>query len=298
MVSVIIPTLNAEGHIPSLLYSLKNQSIPCEIIVIDSSSSDSSVKIAESYGAKTIIIKRHEFDHGGTRRLAATHAVGDIIVFFTQDALPEDKYVLENLIKPLQDPKIAASYGRQIPKADAKPLEKFARLFNYPEIPLVKGRDDIPVLGIKTFFFSNVCSAIRKKEFEKLGGFTEKLIMNEDMLFAFRLILEGFKIAYVPEARVIHSHDYSLREQFSRYFDIGVFLKKNLYQFIQLKTDSTGAAFLKEGIRYFSGNKAYRCLTYLIWESVFKYIGYKLGLHYALLPNIVRKKVSMHSNYW
>ncbi len=298
MVSVIIPTLNAERQIHGLLDSLKGQSIPCEIIVIDSSSSDSTVRIAESYGVKTIIIKRDDFDHGGTRNLAVSNAGGDIIVFFTQDALPENRHVLENLLEPLQDPLIAASYGRQISRTGAKPGEKFARIFNYPEAPFVKGREDIPVLGIKTFFFSDVCSAIRRKEFEKTGGFTEKLIMNEDMLFAFRLISEGYKIAYVPDARVIHSHDYSLREQFSRYFDIGVFLRKNLYQLIRLKTGNTGAMFLREGFRYFSKNKACRCLPYLILESVFRYAGYRLGLHYTLLPNAVRKKFSMHGNYW
>lgn len=298
MISVIIPTRNAEDYIHGLLTSLRGQSITSEIIVIDSSSSDTTVKIADSYGVKTKIIVKGNFDHGGTRNLAVTHAMGDIIVFLTQDALPEDKYFLENLIKPLEKPEIAAAYGRQVPKVDAKPTERFTRFFNYPEAPLVKDKEDISEFGIKTFFFSNVCSAIRKREFEELGGFTEKVIMNEDMLLASKLILSGYKIAYVPEAKVIHSHNYSWRQQFKRYFDIGVFLRKNSRSLEHVKAGNVGAEFLKEEIRYLLRNRAYRWVPYVIGETIAKYSGYKLGLHYAALPNPARKRISMHSNYW
>jgi len=298
MISVIIPTRNAEDYIHRLLTSLRGQSIPSEIIVIDSSSPDTTVKIADSFGVKTKIIVKGNFDHGGTRNLAVTHAEGNIIVFLTQDAMPDDKYFLENLIKPLENPEIAAAYGRQVPEADARPSEKFARFFNYPEVPLIKGRDDISELGIKTFFFSNVCSAIRKKEFEELGGFTEKIIMNEDMLLASKLILNGYKIAYVPEAKVIHSHNYSWIQQFKRYFDIGVFFKKNSSALEHVKAYNVGTEFLKEELRYLLKNRSYRGFAYVTGETIAKYFGYKLGLHYAVLPNPARKKFSMHSHYW
>ncbi len=298
MISVIIPSRNAENNIHDLISSLIKQSTPCEIIVIDSSSSDNTIKIAESHGVKTIIINREDFDHGGTRNLAVTHTVGDILVFLTQDALPADKYFLEKLIKPLENPEIPAAYGRQIPKEDAKPPERFARFFNYPETSNVKGRGDISELGIKTFFFSNVCSAVRKKEFEKSGGFTEKLIMNEDMLLAGKLISSGYKIAYVHEAGVIHSHSYSWKQQFQRNFDIGVFLRMYSQTLKYAKPDSAGFLFLKEEVRYLLKNRAYRWLPYVIGEALSKYFGYKLGQHYTRLPNPVRKRLSMHSNYW
>ncbi|MHA2218745.1 MAG: glycosyltransferase, partial [Candidatus Hodarchaeales archaeon] len=64
MISAIIPTLNAGENINNLLTSLENQSIPCEIIVIDSSSSDRTLEIAASHNVKTITIKRQDFDHG------------------------------------------------------------------------------------------------------------------------------------------------------------------------------------------------------------------------------------------
>lgn len=298
MISVIIPTRNAKSHIYKLLASLKRQSIPSEIIVIDSSSSDNTISIAETFGVRTKIIVKGCFDHGGTRNLAVTYSTGDILVFLTQDALPADEYFLENLIKPLEEPVIAAAYGRQIPRADAKPTERFTRLFNYPEIPSVKDRNNIPELGIKAFFFSNVCSAIRRKEFEELGGFTENVIMNEDMLLASRLILSGYKIAYVPEAMVIHSHNYSLGKQFKRYFDIGVFLRKNAKTLNNARVNDIGARFIKEEFKYLLNTKAYRCLPYVIVEALSKYVGYRLGLYHSILPVPVRKVISMHSYYW
>jgi rhamnosyltransferase len=162
----------------------------------------------------------------------------------------------------------------------------------------LKNKDDIPALGIKTCFFSNVCSAIRRREFEELGGFTRNVIMNEDMLMACRLILNGYKIAYVPDARVIHSHDYSLISQFKRYFDIGVFLKRNLQPLEPVKTANEGKRFLKEELRYIFDNGQYIWLPYVIGETIFKYLGFKLGQYHAFLPNPLRKKISMHSSYW
>ena len=256
MVSVIIPTLNAEIYIDDLLSSLKGQSVKCEIIIVDSSSLDKTASIAASGNAKIVTVRKEDFNHGKARNIGVQEATGDIVVFLTQDALPFDKHCLENLLKPLESSEIVASYGRQMPRSDASPIESFARLFNYdekpmikgredlsstrnknlgplvnddiiaaygrqvpqpgasptetftrlfnyPETPMIKGIDDLPRFGIKTFFFSNVCSAIKTKEFKELGGFPENIIMFEDLIFAAKAILKGYKIAYVPEAKVM-----------------------------------------------------------------------------------------------
>lgn len=89
-ISVIIPTLNCENVIGLLLEKLWNQTIkPLEVIVIDSESDDNTREIARKAGANVIEIKRKDFNHGGTRNLAAEHSAGDILVFLTQDALPK-----------------------------------------------------------------------------------------------------------------------------------------------------------------------------------------------------------------
>jgi len=299
MVSVIIPTLNAERYISDLISSLNKQTVKPEIIVIDSSSTDNTIGMADSLGAKTKIVLRGCFDHGGTRNMAVhLLAKGDILVFITQDAIPMDEYFIEKIIAPLDEPHIAASYGRQIPRPDAKPPERFSRLFNYPDTPLINDKESIQKVGIKAFFFSNVCSAIRRKEFEEMGGFPEGIIMNEDMLFANRLIMRGYKIAYVPDARVIHSHNYSCLQQFRRYFDIGVFLRMSIDSVRGLKIEDTGMRFLIEESRYLIKNSSYTWLPYLLVESISKFTGYKLGYYHNLLPTPVRMLFSMHNNYW
>jgi rhamnosyltransferase len=290
MVSVVIPTFNAGKYIRKLLSLIKSQTIRCEVIVIDSSSTDSTVAISESCGAKIISIKKEDFNHGRTRNLAALQTKGEIIVFLTQDVLPCKENSIELLIKPLKNPEIAACYGRQIPDENAIPTEKFARYFNYPETPITKGLDNIQEYGIKTFFFSNAFSAIKRKEFETIGGFPEEVIMFEDMLFAVRLIMKGYKIAYVPEARIIHSHNFTWSEQFERYFEAGVSFKNNPLFLKYAKADKEGGKFLKNEIMYLLHNKSYYWIIYALVESFFKYSGYILGINYDKLPFCFTKK--------
>lgn len=279
MVNIVIPTLNGQDYLEDLLPSLKTQSIESYPIIVDSSSADATSKLANQYEARVLTVSRNDFNHGKTRNLGINQTENDIVVLLTQDALPADEYCLENLIKPLEDPQIVASFGRQIPQSDASPTEKFTRLFNYQETPIVKGKEVLQDLGIKTFFFSNVCSAIKTKEFKELGGFPENIIMFEDLIFAAKAILKGYKIAYVPEAKVWHSHNFSLLQQFRRYQDAGISLRNNAWIFEHAKANREGVEFLKQQIAYLSRNHQYQWIPYAIAESVFKYAGFWLGLH-------------------
>ena len=147
------------------------------------------------------------------------------------------------------------------------------------ERPMLKNKKVQPEIGIKTFFFSNVCSAIKVKEFKELGGFPENIIMFEDLIFAAKAILKGYKIAYVPEAKVWHSHNFSLIQQFRRYLDAGISLRNNAWIFEHAKANREGAEFLKQEIAYLSKNHQYQWIPYAIAESVFKFAGFWLGLH-------------------
>lgn len=302
MVSVIIPTLNAEASIEGLVRSLNKQSIPCEVIVIDSSSSDNTVWIAGSLGAKVVVIDRRDFDHGGTRNLAARISLGDILLFLTHDALPADEYLIENLIRPLKDEDIALSYARQIPYDSAMPTEYFARTFNYPASTsinraLIKGRDDIQHLGIKTFFCSNVCSAVKANAFREVGGFPERAIMNEDMILAARLVTKGYKIAYEPSAAVYHSHNYSIFQQFKRYFDIGVSLNREQWILEFARPEEEGYRYLVEEMGYLWRNRKI-WIPYAIVEAIAKYLGYRLGLMENIIPLKLKMLFSMHRYFW
>jgi len=278
-VSVIIPTLNAGPSIGKLISVLQSQDLaPSEIIVIDSSSADNTIPVAEASGAKTIVIPRHAFNHGKTRNIAAMQAKGDVLVFMTQDALPMDSTLIGTLTKPLLQSDIAASFGRHIPRSDATPLEVFARQFNYPVQGSVKGIDSVKAFGIKTFFFSNVCSSIQKERFREVGMFPEGIRANEDMLTAAKIILKGFKVAYVPEAMVIHSHNYSLFTQFRRYYTIGSSLKAHRWILRYAQAEGEGIRFMKGQIRYVTERHEYFWIPYIFLESFAKYAGYRIGL--------------------
>jgi len=277
-ISLIIPTLNAGAHIEHLLSALSSQDEkPLETIVIDSSSVDDTVEIAKRFGAKTIVIPRQSFDHGKTRNMAAREAGGDVLVFMTQDALPFDGRLLGNLTAPLNSD-IAAAYGRHVPRPDASPPEVFARHFNYPESPATKSIEDVERLGVKTFFFSNVCSAVRRGAFLKVGMFPEGIRANEDMLFAAKLVVRGNKVAYVPDAVVVHSHSYSLFQLFARYYNIGSSLKNNYWVLKYARSEREGLRFLKEEFSFLLRGRNYSWLPYMLGEAVAKYAGYRAGL--------------------
>jgi rhamnosyltransferase len=278
-ISVIIPTLNAGAYIGKLIPALLSQDIGSpEIIIIDSSSGDNTIDIAKEFGVKTIVIPEYSFNHGKTRNIAALKAKGDTLIFMTQDALPADNSLLRKLTVPLKNPDIAATFGRHIPRPDAPPLEAFARYFNYPDRGSEKGLEDIRTYGIKTFFFSNVCSSVKKDIFLKVGMFPEDVRMNEDMLISAKFILHGYKVAYVPEAMVIHSHNYSLLKQFRRYYNIGSSIRRSKWILEHVRTEGEGIKFVREQLLFVMKERKYSWLPYIFLESFAKYVGYRAGL--------------------
>lgn len=299
-VSIIIPTRNAGKYIKDLINTLSSQTIkPLEIIVIDTASKDDTKNICKNYDfIRFIQINDGEFDHGGTRNKAAKEAKGDILIFMTQDALPKDKYFIQEIIKYLGTDNIVATYGRQIARKDAGVLEKFSRKFNYPENDIVKSKKDISKLGVKTFFLSNVCSAFIKEEFWRVGGFPENTIMNEDMIISSKLIFSNKKVCYTSNAKVIHSHQYTYIQQFKRNFDVGVVFMDSGDYFAGVKSESEGIKYLKEAMRYLIKSKKVYLIPHLIIDSGFRFIGYKAGMNYKKIPIKLVKKMSMHSFYF
>lgn len=299
-VSVIIPTKNAEKYIENLISVLLNQTIkPCEIIIIDTESKDKTMEICMKYEVvKFIQIKQNEFSHGKTRNKAAKLAKGDIMIFMTQDAIPQNIDFIRELIKPLGENDVVCAYGRQLPMKDANILEVFSRSFNYGNNDIIKSKEDIPKLGVKTFFFSNVCSSFIKKEFFLVDGFPENTIMNEDMIISSKFIYNDKKTFYASRAIVTHSHKYTYLQQFKRNFDIGVAFKENSIYLNEVKSESEGFKFVKEAIKFLVQNNKYYLLPNLFIESGFKFIGYKLGVNYKKIPIRLVKLMSMHSFYF
>lgn len=299
--AVIVPTYQAGSNWSAWWDALNSQTVyPDEIIIIDSSSTDNTVDIAVGQkNTKVLFIKKENFNHGGTRNLAvaATNSA-EIIVFLTQDAILHESTSLEQLIKCFNDETIAAVCGRQLPHLDANPLAIHARQFNYSSVSRIKQREDIRDLGIKVAFMSNSFAAYRRDIYDALGRFPEHTILAEDMFLAAKMVLSGYKVGYCAEATVRHSHNYSTREEFQRYFDTGVFHDCNKW----IQEDFGGAA--GEGARFVKSELNFLLHNHPLWfpRSILatgaKYVGYKLGLNWRKLPLTLCKKLSMYKSYW
>ncbi len=303
MISVIIPTLNAEFYMEDLMNALLSQLYvgQIEIIVIDSESDDRTVEIATRKGATVLSVKRKDFDHGGTRNIAWRAAKGDIICFMTQDAIPADENYLYMLTRNLSDPnfpELKMVSGRQVADETARPVEYFTREFNYPEGAFFRTKEDIPRLGIKAYFFSDACSAYKREILEEMGGFEEPILTNEDMLMAARVINKGYTIGYEGMAMVFHCHNFKLRYHYARNFDVAAFLK--MYE-DEIESKATTGEGIKM-VKYIAKNLLKHGLVFsffrLINESAAKYLGNRAGSKYDIMPLDKVLKKTTNKGYW
>ena len=298
-ISVIIPTYNAQHYFPKLLEKLKAQTVEFELLIIDSSSSDKTIEIAQKYTDRIITIPQSEFDHGGTRTKAAKIASGEIVVFLTQDALPVDTDTIEKIIAVFNDPKIGAAYGRQIPYPETSIFGKHLRNFNYPETSHRRSLEDKEKYGIKTVFLSDSFAAYRREALEKIDWIKDGLISSEDSYAGAKMLLAGYTLAYTAEAKVYHSHSYSIIQEFKRYFDIGVFYNDQEWILEKFgKAEGEGGRYVKSEFHYLLQNHAYLRIPEFFTRNGMKYLGYKLGQNYQHLPQSLIEKISMHPFWW
>ena len=224
--TAIIPTLNAAGQIQRQLEALRAQTLPPErILVVDSASRDDTVRRAEAFGGvDVIVLEPGTFDHGGTRDMAIRATDTPFVALLTQDALPMDETWAAALLQPFEDARVAAVCGRQVAWPDARAAEKAVRAFRYGEASRTWDRGDMETLGVRAFLLSDVNAAYRRQAYEAVGGFEHPLCTNEDMLIAADLLNAGHHLAYSAEAKVWHSHSFTLRQEYARNRLIGEFL--------------------------------------------------------------------------
>lgn len=300
-VDVIIPTYRPGKEFATLIERLVGQTMPVHrIIVMNTEEQFWNLDWEKAYPIIEVLhLKKEEFDHGGTRARAAELSDADIMVFMTQDAMPADTKLIENLVKALnQGPKIGAAYARQLPNAECSFTERYTRAFNYPEDSVVRTKEDLPVYGIKTFFCSNVCAAYKKEIYQELNGFIRKTIFNEDMIYAGRLIQNGYGIAYAADAKVIHSHNYSCLQQFHRNFDLGVSQAEHPEIFEGVPSEGEGIKLVKKTIGYLVQKGRIWLIPGLIVQSGCKYAGYLAGKKYRRLPKKLILWCTMNREYW
>lgn len=307
-IDIIIPVYKPDNKFLLLIERLTKQTVkPRHILLLHTiepdAPEDGRIKDALNFTSSAcpiacIDIQKKEFDHGGTRNYGASLSQADIIMFMTQDAVPADRYLIKNMTEPFDSPQIAAAYARQLPNQKAGIIEQYTRKFNYPEESREKSLKDLSELGIKTYFCSNVCAAYRRSVYQELGGFVTKTIFNEDMIMAAGIIQAGHSIMYAADARVVHSHEYSYREQFKRNFDLAVSQRQHRDIFENMKSETEGIRLVTDTLDYLVRNKQYLMIPDLFLQSAFKYLGYKAGSHYKSFSKEWVRRLSMNPSYW
>lgn len=298
---IVVPTYNG-GDIWREAAKRIREYAPANTFVqiVDSGSSDDTVKIAQEYDFSIHEIDSADFNHGGTRNLAVSlHKERfDLVIFLTQDAVPEPGFV-EKITDVFNNPSISCAYGRQLPHHDANPLAVHARYFNYGDKSYMATSHDVMSMGLKAVFASNSFSAYRISIFIELGGFPNNTILSEDMYYAAKSILAGYSVAYVSDSVVRHSHNYDTIEEFKRYFDIGVFHADEAW--IRDKFGGAGGEgkrFLYSELKCLLKNNPLKNIPIAVMHNIAKIIGYKLGQNYKYLPKNIVKKFSMHKKFW
>lgn len=305
-VDVVIPTYKPGKKFSRLLKMLQRQTWPVgKIIVMNTEKSFwNEHGFEEIKNLEVHHLTKEEFDHGETRNRGMRFSRADIVVFMTDDAVPADEHLIEALVKAFkqrgpQGEAVIMAYARQLPDKDCPLAERYTRSFNYPEESCVKTRADLEQMGIKTFFASNVCCAYDREKFWFQGGFIRRTIFNEDMIFAGKALLQDdYAVAYVAGARVIHSHNYNCRQQFKRNFDLAVSQADHPELFGCVRSESEGIRLVKSTARFLIRRGKPWLVPGLVVKSGFKFLGYRAGKCYRLLPKWLILKLTMNREYW
>ena len=305
-VDIVIPTYKPTAKFLALIDALLCQTLTAEkIIIINTEKAYFEALMPEEtflekYPSSVIFhLQAAEFDHGGSRNRGVSHTTSEYFCMMTQDSVPVDEHLLERLLAGLrQSENAAVCYARQMADADSDALERFMRAYNYGEEMLEKSQADIDRLGLKTYFCSNVCALYDKAIFNELGGFIDKAIFNEDMIYAAKAIGAGYVIRYEPTAAVYHAHDYGLRQQLKRNFDIGVSHAEYAAYFSGLGAEAEGWKMIKAAVAYLLKHKKPWLIAKLFAQSLAKYRGFRLGKKYYLLSDEKILKYSANPNYW
>lgn len=276
-IDIICPLYNAEKYIYSLNSSLMRQENVeiNEIKYILTESEDKTEEILKQLKLNYKKISKKEFSHSLVREKSARESNADIICFITQDIIIESNNWLENLVEPIINNEAEATYSRQLTKYNN--LEKYTREKNYPDVSMIKTKEDIKLFGLNTFFYSDASSAIKREIFIKLDGYDNKnLPINEDMYIAYKLIMNNYRIKYCANSIIYHSHNFSLKEIYNRYKLTGEFFKQNKY-IDNYGTNKSGKNIAKYIFKRILEDKKYLLLFRYPFDMAARYIGMKAG---------------------
>jgi glycosyltransferase involved in cell wall biosynthesis len=269
--SVVIRAYNEEKHIRRLLEGIKYQTLKdVDVILVDSGSTDSTVEIAESYGAHIVRIPSEEFTFGRSLNYGIRAASGELIVIASAHVYPVYPDWLASLLYPFEDEKIALTYGKQRGPDSAKYSEQ--QIFHqwFPEAGTQHQ---------ETAFCNNANAAIRKRLWQE-HPYDETLTGLEDLAWAKWAQEQGYAIAYIPEAEIIHVHNETPRGVYNRYRREAMAFKKiypeshfNIYDFLRL----TAANIWSDVWHAARERVLWKHLRSILWFRFMQFQGTRMG---------------------
>ena len=278
-VDIVCPLYNAQCFIDGFIKNLKaQQGIELGNVVFPVTRSEGHeevVKKVSEAGFISFLVEPENFSHSLTREEAVyKYCTCDVVVMLSQDVVINDVNAINKLASVIDD-KVVFAYGRQV--CTNSTIEKYIRDKNYGNSSYVISCNDVQKLQLKSFFSSDAFSAYYRPAFISLGGYDHiPMMMNEDMYYSKKVLDSGYLKAYVAEAVVEHSHRFTLKQLYSRYYETGKWLAR-FSEFNEYGTTDSGfkLAFyiLKRAIKDFNVPVLFRWLP----DMAVRFIGLKAG---------------------
>lgn len=204
---VVMRSKNDVELIGTTLEALRRQTVPVRILNIDSGSTDGTLDVIRRFTDRLVRIAPEDYVPGRVLNLGMEETDGEIVIFLNSDTTPQDEFFVERILEGFEDERQAASYGRQMPRPDCRAL--FARDTD-------RAFGDGVEASRWLHFFSMAASAIRRSAWES-RPFDPEIRYSEDVEWTWWAKGAGWTVRYAPEARAMHSHNYTLSQSFRRH---------------------------------------------------------------------------------
>jgi rhamnosyltransferase len=250
-VSIALVTRDGAATLPAVLDAIAAQEtdFPFETLAVDSGSRDGSEELLETRVDRLVRLPRESFDHGLTRNLAVESSRGPLVVLLVQDAVPASPRWLAELVAPFAaDARLAGSFSRQLPPPEASRLARWSlgRWLAAQELPHVSelsGESALaalpPPARLQACAFDNVCSCVRREVWERIPF--RSAAIAEDVAWGREVLLDGYRIAYVPSSAVLHCHDRPARYELGRTY----LVHKRLWELFGVRAVASLPALLR-----------------------------------------------------
>lgn len=212
-VSIVFRALNEAKWFGQALDACQGQKlrpgIETEIVLVDSGSTDDTLKIANENACRIFHIDKSEFTFGRSLNIGCENSSGDVLVFISAHCIPVDENWLQTLIDPLLDKTCAYTYGSQVGLDGVTRFSESQVFAHY-----YKAENNLNQEG---YFCNNANAATLRQTWAKYK-FDEAVTGLEDMVIAKAIVSDGGQVGYVSDAGVTHIHEESLDQTYGRYF--------------------------------------------------------------------------------